>query len=81
MNVSFVQAYTSRRVRTEPRSSRRELRPPLDPAFTLRTYVHLIDTGLGGADFLDAAVGNSWATQGPQAAANDAPPEAAETAA
>ena len=27
-----------------------------DPAFTLRRYVHLIDGGLGTADFLDAAV-------------------------
>ncbi|MDQ6793799.1 MAG: tyrosine-type recombinase/integrase, partial [Chloroflexota bacterium] len=24
-----------------------------DPAFTLRTYVHLMDEGLGSADFLD----------------------------
>lgn len=52
-----------------------------DPAFTLRTYVHLIDNGLGGADFLDAAVGNSWATQGPQTAANEDLPRTAETAA
>ena len=27
-----------------------------DPAFTLRTYVHLIDNGVGAADFLDEAV-------------------------
>lgn len=27
-----------------------------DPAFTLRTYVHLMDGGVGGADFLDEAV-------------------------
>ena len=27
-----------------------------DPAFTLRTYVHLMDEGLGGADFLDVSV-------------------------
>jgi integrase len=27
-----------------------------DPGFTLRTYVHLIDGGLGDADFLDGAV-------------------------
>ncbi len=27
-----------------------------DPGFTLRTYVHLLDDGLGGADFLDDAV-------------------------
>ena len=28
-----------------------------DPGFTLRTYVHLVDGGLGDADFLDALVG------------------------
>lgn len=27
-----------------------------DPGFTLRTYVHLMDEGLGSADFLDEAV-------------------------
>lgn len=27
-----------------------------DPAFTLRTYVHLMDAGVGDADFLDTAV-------------------------
>jgi integrase len=27
-----------------------------DPSFTLRTYVHLLDAGVGEADFLDAAV-------------------------
>jgi hypothetical protein len=27
-----------------------------DAAFTLRTYVHLMDEGIGDADFLDAAV-------------------------
>jgi integrase len=27
-----------------------------DPAITLRTYVHLMDDGLGDADFLDLAV-------------------------
>ena len=27
-----------------------------DPAFTLRTYVHLLDDGLGDAAFLDEAV-------------------------
>jgi len=53
----------------------------VNPAFTLRTYVHLIDTGLGGAAFLDAAVGNGWATQGPETAANDDLPETAKTVA
>jgi hypothetical protein len=28
----------------------------VDPGFTLRTYVHLMDAGVGGADFLDEAV-------------------------
>jgi integrase len=48
-----------------------------DPAFTLRTYIHLMDNGLGGAEFLDSAVqvGNLWATQYPQTAAN---PDAAD---
>ena len=32
-----------------------------DPGFTLRAYGHLIDDGLGDADFLDAA---KWATDG-----------------
>ena len=27
-----------------------------DPAFTLRRYVHLMDAGVGDADFLDDAV-------------------------
>ena len=27
-----------------------------DPGFTLRTYIHLMDSGVGGVDFLDAAV-------------------------
>jgi integrase len=33
-----------------------------DPAFTLRAYVHLLDDGLGDAEFLDA---EKWATNGP----------------
>jgi integrase len=45
-----------------------------DPGFTLRTYVHLIDDGLGDADFLDAA---GWATpratQATQTQAEDEP--------
>jgi integrase len=50
-----------------------------DPAFTLRTYVHLMDDGLGSADFLDQAVtapggGNEVATTHPQTAANGAAP-------
>jgi len=36
-----------------------------DPGFTLRTYVHLIDDGLGDADFLDQAKwGNTWGNTG-----------------
>ena len=42
-----------------------------DAAFTLRTYIHLMDGGVGDAAFLDEAVkvGNSWATGGPESAA------------
>jgi len=29
-----------------------------DPGFTVRTYVHLMDEGLGDADFLDDVVGD-----------------------
>ena len=29
-----------------------------DPGFTLSTYMHLIDKGLGDADFLDQVVGS-----------------------
>jgi hypothetical protein len=55
-----------------------------DPAFTLRTYVHLMDDGLGSADFLDAAVtargsGNEVATRHPQSAANGAATVLAES--
>ena len=51
-----------------------------DPAFTLRTYTHLMDSGLGDVAFLDAAVGNARATQDPQPAANDELPVAADSA-
>jgi integrase len=30
-----------------------------DPGFTLRTYIHLMDDGVGGVEFLDLAVGAS----------------------
>jgi len=30
-----------------------------DPAFTLRTYLHLMDEGIGDAEFMDHAVGGS----------------------
>ncbi len=50
-----------------------------DPGFTLRTYVHLLDDGLGSADFMDGATaadhaqGNTGATQGAQTDANERP--------
>lgn len=34
-----------------------------DPSFTLKIYVHLMDRGIGDADFLDA-VTSQWATDG-----------------
>ncbi len=57
-----------------------------DPAFTLRTYVHLLDEGLGDADFLDGAVtanpaqGNTGATHCTQTAANADGAKAADSA-
>jgi integrase len=55
-----------------------------DPAFTLRTYVHLIDGGLGDADFLDEAVpaaerGKAVAIEDPQTTAKEEPAAASET--
>jgi integrase len=53
-----------------------------DPAFTLRIYVHLMDEGVGDADFLDAAVRvNTGSTRRPQIAASPEAPDAAEIAA
>ena len=43
-----------------------------DPAFTLRTYCHLIDEGLGDAVTREAW-GNGGATQHPGPAANETP--------
>lgn len=52
-----------------------------DPAFTLRTYVHLMDAGVGDATFLDDAVGGKGvATRDPQIAADEVPGEAQESA-
>src|SRR5918996_4603131 len=57
-----------------------------DPGFTLRTYVHLLDEGLGDADFLDEAVTadpsrvNAGSTEGPQAAANAGAADSADIA-
>lgn len=60
-----------------------------DPSFTLRTYVHLMDGGLGDADFLDRAVrpagkvgnalGNLGATRDPETAANPVAVDSAQT--
>ena len=49
-----------------------------DPSFTLKTYIHLMDDGVGDAAFLDEAVtvGNGWATQDPETAEN--PPKIAK---
>jgi hypothetical protein len=58
-----------------------------DPGFTLRTYVHLLDEGLGDADFLDVAVTadparvNAGSTQCPETDANLEAAEIAEAAA
>jgi integrase len=55
-----------------------------DPGFTLRTYVHLLDGGLGDADFLDVAVAarvNSGSTDGPETAASCREASTSETAA
>ena len=44
-----------------------------DPAFTLRTYVHLMDEGIGDTAFMDEAVtveGNKRATGHPETVAN-----------
>ena len=46
---------------------------------TLRTYVHLLDGGLGDADFHDATVsqwGNPRATENPKTAENEDSPDA-----
>lgn len=52
-----------------------------DPSFTLSTYVHLLDDGVGDADFFDDALqGNRKATQGLQTTANPAEVESSETA-
>ncbi|MEK6327503.1 MAG: site-specific integrase [Actinomycetota bacterium] len=51
-----------------------------DPGFTLRTYVHLMDDGIGEADFLDGAVRvNTGSTARTETAANRAVLVAAET--
>jgi integrase len=52
-----------------------------DPGFTLRTYVHLIDDGLGDADFLDTAwVTTKVTTRPAETTANDVRPSVAEMA-
>ena len=37
-----------------------------DPSFTLRTYVHLLDAGVGDADFLDEAVSGAQVVEAAQ---------------
>lgn len=51
-----------------------------DPAFTLRTYVHLMDEGVGDAAFMDEAVrGGKWvARRDPQTATKEIPISVAE---
>jgi hypothetical protein len=57
-----------------------------DPRFTLRTYVHLLDEGMGDADFLEEAVTadpsrvNAGSTEGPQTAVNAGTAESADMA-
>jgi hypothetical protein len=54
----------------------------LGAGFTLKVYIHLMDSGVGDAAFMDEAVkvGNGWATSHPVEAANDEPAELAQTA-
>jgi integrase len=54
-----------------------------DPGFTLRTYIHLMDDGIGDAAFLDGVVkvGNPGATLHPETAATGELPAAADSAA
>ena len=57
-----------------------------DPGFTLRTYVHLMDEGLGEPTFLDMAVTsdvrkvNAGSTDRPETAVKERPPERARYA-
>ena len=50
------------------------------PSFTLDTYVHLLDEGIGDAEFLDGVVGNAGATEHPETTASLGAPEAAGSA-
>ncbi len=52
-----------------------------DPGFTLRTYVHLMDDGVGAGLDLDGGGGKRVATEGPEMAANAEPQASVETAA
>jgi len=40
-----------------------------DPSFTLKTYIHLMDSGVGSAAFLDQAIGHEAVAEGDQIAA------------
>jgi integrase len=46
-----------------------------DPGFTLSTYVHLMDEGVGDAAFMDDEVGNRRATRAPEKPENPSDPE------
>ncbi|MGD9735123.1 MAG: tyrosine-type recombinase/integrase [Solirubrobacterales bacterium] len=55
-----------------------------DPSFTLSTYIHLMDAGVGSADFLDQAVslgGKGVARKDPGTSANQDPADPAQMAA
>jgi hypothetical protein len=40
-----------------------------DPGFTLKTYIHLMDAGVGSAAFLDQTIGHESLADGDQIAA------------
>jgi len=52
-----------------------------DPSFTLKTYIHLMDAGVGDADFFDSELGgNQMSTGQPETTRTAEPPPAAEVA-
>lgn len=52
-----------------------------DPSFTLKTYIHLMDAGVGDADFFDSELGgNRMSTGQPETTRTGEPPPAAEVA-
>jgi hypothetical protein len=50
-----------------------------DPSFTLRTYVHLMDEGLGAVDFLDSALAGALPNSLPTDDSEGSQEDAAET--